>query len=84
MADKLPPLDKNSAPKWWEVAKDVLLNSYPKPLEVAELADLVKGRQKRRYPSRLQEAIFSKLEKRFLSFAKKSPTDFPDPASWTG
>lgn len=77
MADALPPLVKNSAPKWWEAAKAVLLTSYPKPLEVAELADLVKHRQKRRYPSRLEEAIFFKLEKRFLSFAKKSPADFP-------
>lgn len=84
MADELPPLDKSSAPKWWKVAKAALLHSYPKPLDVTELAALVKGRQKRRYPSRLEEALFFKLEKRFLSFARKSPADFPDPASWTG
>jgi hypothetical protein len=77
MADALPPLDKRSAPKWWKVAKEALLYSYPKPLEVPELAALVKGRKMRRYPSRLQEAILSKLEKRFLSLARRpltSPT----------
>ena len=84
MADALPPLDKNSASEWWKVAKAVLLYSSPKPLEIAELAALVKGRKERRYPSRLEEAIFSKLENRFRSFAKKSLADFPDPASWTG
>lgn len=84
MADALAPFDKYSAPEWWKVAKAVLLYSYPKPLEVVELAALVKGRKERRYPSRLEEAIFSKLENRFRSFAKKSLADFPDPASWTG
>jgi hypothetical protein len=79
MVDELPPLDKHSAPKWWKVAKAALLYSYPKPLEVAELAALVKGRRARRYPSRLEEAILSKLENRFLSFARKSSAAFPDP-----
>jgi hypothetical protein len=77
MADALPPLDKDSAPNWWGVAKEALLYSYPKPFQVPELAALVKGRKERRYPSRLEEAIFSKLEKRFLSLARlplTSPT----------
>jgi hypothetical protein len=77
MADALAPLDKKSARKWWKVAKAALLYTYPKPLDVAELAALVTRRKKRRYPSRLEEAILSKLEHRFLSLAKlplTSPT----------
>jgi len=77
MANALPPLDKISAPRWWNVAKAALLYTYPKPLEVTELAALVNGRRQRRYPSRLEEAMFSKLERRFLSLARlplTSPT----------
>jgi hypothetical protein len=70
MADELEPLDKKSARKWWKVAKAALLHTYPEPLKVAELAALVKGRRERRYPSRLEEAILNKLERRFLSLAR--------------
>lgn len=70
LADALRPLDKHSAPKWWKVAEAALIYTYPNPLHVPELAALVAGRKKRRYPSVLAQAIFAKLKARFISFAK--------------
>ncbi len=77
LANALPPLDKTTATRWWAVAKAALLHTYPKLLDVPELASLVEGRKERRFPSRLEGAILDKLRTRFLSLARlprTSPT----------
>ena len=80
--EKLPrDFDDENKTAWWEVAKEILLFSYPEPHAVQELSQLVpmtirrkKNRctitnPKRRSPGVLKQEILSMLESRFLAFA---------------
>jgi len=70
MADALARPNKKSAPKWWEVAKVALLNSYPNLEELDEFKRLVTAPSKRRSPGRIRQAIFDILEARFNSLVR--------------
>jgi hypothetical protein len=68
-ADTLPEFRRGpNADKWWELAQDVLLTSYPKPEEISEFSGLVTLR--RRTPSRVREKILERIRQRFINFAK--------------
>jgi hypothetical protein len=66
----LREFDKDSAPKWWKFAREILLLSYPKPAEITELNALLPAKFKDNYPSQRRQGILDKLESRFLSFAR--------------
>ena len=70
MADALARPNRKSAPKWWEVAKAILLYSYAKLEEVDEFKRLVTAKSKRRTSGRIRQAIFDKLKDRFISLVK--------------
>lgn len=67
---RLPKFTSDSAPQWWEVAREVFLFSYPEPQRVPELAALVKAPSKRRSPGRIKQAILDLLKARFIGFAR--------------
>jgi hypothetical protein len=68
-ADTLPEFRKGAnADKWWELARAVLLLSYPKPEKISEFAGLVT--LKRRTASRVREKILERIRQRFINFAK--------------
>jgi hypothetical protein len=63
--------DDESADDWWEVAKEILLFSYPQPHAIDELKSLVPvNGPKRKSPGRFDQAIFRKLKSRFMAFAR--------------
>ena len=81
MADALARPNKKSAPKWWEVAKAALLNSYPMLEKVDEFNRLVTAPSKRRSPGRIRQAILDILKARFISLVRvvhcvKKPSHF--------
>jgi hypothetical protein len=71
-AKKLQDFNDESGPKWWDLAKSALLESYPEPEKVDELDRLVSAKSKRRSPGRIRQAILDILKARFLSFAKNT------------
>jgi hypothetical protein len=71
--DELPQFTTDAAEKWWTVAREVFLYSYPKPQDVPELAGLVKAKSKRRSPGRIKQAILQMIHDRFVSFAPPAP-----------
>jgi len=75
----LPPIphdpaaiaQSDTAHKWWNVAKEAFLFTYPAPEEVECLNHLIKGKT-RHIPSKVGSRILERLEARFLSlFGKK-------------
>ena len=70
--EKLPrDFDDESADDWWEVAKEILLFSYPQPHAIDEFKSLVPvDSPKRKSPGRFDQAILRKLKSRFMAFAR--------------
>jgi len=54
---------------WWEVARARLLEAYPKPHEIPELARITTA-PSRKYPAQKSADILRRLEAAFLGFAK--------------
>lgn len=63
------PFDRQNADAWWEVAKAVLLASYPKPERISELAELERAPSRRKSPGRLRANILDRVRRRFLSLS---------------
>ncbi|MHC1765921.1 MAG: hypothetical protein AB9869_16755 [Verrucomicrobiia bacterium] len=69
MRKVLPAFSKETAEKWWLFAKDALLQSYPEPQNVPELASICTTPSRRKSKGRIKEAIVSKIRKRFFAMA---------------
>jgi hypothetical protein len=72
-ARALPEFNDDSAPHWWELAREILLAIYPEPHKVSELAKLVTAKSHRKSGGRMKARILEILEKRFKAFAKPAP-----------
>jgi hypothetical protein len=76
----LPPIphdpaaiaESGAAQKWWNVAKEAFLFTYPEPEEVECLNNLIKGKA-RQSPGRIGARILGRLEARFLSLFASDP-----------
>ena len=60
--------DEKISTKWWKVAESRLLEAYPKPNEISELARI--AAPSRKHPSDKNANIRRKLKKAFLGLAK--------------
>lgn len=70
MKKVIPPLRKDTAPRLWYFAKQILLRSYPKPSQVAELAKICTSPSWQSPPSRKDQGILNAIEARFLKMPK--------------
>lgn len=72
VVDELPQFcDKQSASKWWDVGREMLLLTYPNPEAIPELARLVTAASHRKSPGRIRQRILEIIKSRFLAFASK-------------
>jgi hypothetical protein len=69
-ARALPEFNDDSSQEWWELAKEILLVTYPEPQNVSEFATLVTAPSHRRSGGRMKVRILEILESRFKGFAK--------------
>ncbi|MBE7502632.1 MAG: hypothetical protein HS113_20565 [Verrucomicrobiales bacterium] len=60
-----PPLNADNCARWWAVAKQAFLRTYPDPAAVADLRALVTTPTRRLSPGRTREAITSMIGARF-------------------
>jgi hypothetical protein len=65
----LPPFDKETAAKWWKLARICLVDIYPHLDRVEKLAELVQARSCRRSSVACSNYIQRKIGERFRSFA---------------
>lgn len=71
MKEVIPPLRKDTASRLWHFAEQILLQSYPKPDEVAELAEICKSPSWQKPPSRKVQGILNAIKARFLKMPKQ-------------
>ena len=57
MKEVIPPLRKDTAPRLWYFAKQILLQSYPKPSRVTELAKICTSPSWQNPPSRKDQPV---------------------------
>lgn len=71
-ARSLPEFDnKDSAEKWWELAKALLLKTYQNPERLPEFSELVTAKTHRSSPGRMKQRILRIIQDRFISLAPK-------------
>lgn len=70
MKEVIPPLRKDTALRLWYFAEQILLQSYPKPNEVAELAKICTSPSWQKPPSRKVQGILNAIKARFLNMPK--------------
>ena len=68
-AAKLPAFDDNTARDWWRLARICLLDIYPHPDRVVELAGLANNLRCETSPVATSNYIQRKIRERFQSFA---------------
>jgi len=66
----LPEFNTDNAPKWWDEAWTLLLETYPAVETEPELFKLVKPPSVRKSRGRVRSYILRKLEERFVAFAR--------------
>ena len=72
MKEVIPPFQKDTAPRLWHFAEQILLQSYPKPDEVASWPEFAQVQRGKKPPSRKVQGILNAIKARFLKMPKQA------------